>query len=146
MKTKKRKMMTWADMKRIEKMRQELSVELLAAGYPKCQACGGSDNNIPSIDDGRLFCCAIDDIIKCDEDAVTWEEMQNIANWSGIRVKNLRESHEGYIEQAVILLPIENANLPEPFYSFPDDLTMIETPQERKDFALSRLEISDYYL
>lgn len=139
-------MLTLSRMRDLERKRQEMALDFLESRHPRCRECGGSDIDIPVLEDGRPFCCAIADIVNCDEEAVNSAEMQILTDWTGIKVHNIKDAHEGYIRKAIIEIPFEKADIPDDFYPFPDDTTMIQTPQESMDFLVQREELAESFL
>ena len=128
-----REKLTLPRMQKMEADWQQMEAELYSSVHPRCADCEGADTDIPLLLDGRKFCCAITDILECSEKAVSFSEIEEIAAWSGVRINNLRDAHEGYISQAVIILPYEKSPLPKSFYPFPEDKEMVETPKEREE-------------
>lgn len=130
-----------------ENLRLKLMSKLEASGSPKCSDCSSIDGErVPVLADGRGFCCAIRDILAGSEHAVRWCDMQQIADWADVRMKHLREAHEGYIRWVIMDLPQERANLPESFRPFPEDPSMVETPVETMRFVRDQRKKALQYL
>lgn len=130
-----------------ENLRLDLMSQLRASVDPKCCACDSKHGaQMPALEDGRSFCCAVSDILEGNEQAVCWSEMQQIADWAGVRMEHLREAHEGYIEWAIISLPYERSALPRAFRPFPEDPEMVETPMERNKLMRQQIALSKQFL
>lgn len=124
-----------------EQLRLKLMSKLRASQHPKCGEHGGAESQqMPIMADGRSFCCAIKDILAGSENAIRWGEMDQIADWAGVRMRYLREAHEGYLRWAIMKLPYERANLPESFRPFPEDPSMVETPEVTMQFVRNQKE------
>ena len=128
-----------------ENLRGKMMSKLQASHHQKC-AAGADGERVPVLADGRSFCCAVRDILAGSEQAVCWGEMLQIADWAGIRMKHLREAHEGYIRWAIMDLPQRRANLPESFRPFPEDPSMVETPVETMRFVRDQKKKALQYL
>ena len=130
-----------------ESLRKRLFGNLSSAKYARCRPCGGNgDENIPRLKDGRMFCCAIADVLSGSENAVRWEDMRHLTDWAGLRMRYLRDAHEGYIGWALMIVAAERAYLPESFYPFPEDPIMIETPMETQLFMDKQKKLIPSYL
>ena len=136
MKTRPKEMSLLERMRWQETLRLKLMSKLEASRHPKCDGCSSvGGDRVSVLADGRSFCCAVRDILEGSEKAVGWGEMQQLADWAGLRMKHLRDAHEGYIRWAVMELPQERADLPESFRPFPEDPSMVETPAETMRFV-----------
>ena len=72
--------------------------------------------------------------------------MLDIIDWCGISMRDIETAYKGYIREVVVMRPYEKLVTKPFYYPFPDDLTMVDTPQENMDLMRARKKIAERFL